>query len=263
MDSRSRSFRRIGLAIAIVIGLAGSTAVATLAIRSASSQTPNAVVDFSKVTSLPYYPVTPKAPDFSEPTCQAASNDAPKPGLPPLSCRISSAEPPPGLIPTASALQRPAPAAAQPDGATVIDNRLFRYTITVPKGWYSDMRAEGGTFQLTDPPATQSLVDHSDLPGGIEIGFTARKYVNPSITHEIATAEKRLQSPNFAFGQISGVIWDEGPGEGAAALLHAAFRSGDVIFEVNANVASDSRPQDAIDADIAAVKAVFSSITPY
>ena len=125
------------------------------------------------------------------------------------------------------------------------------------------MRAEGGTFQLTDPPATQSLVDHSDLPGGIEIGFTARKYVNPSITHEIATAEKRLQSPNFAFGQISGVIWDEGPGEGEAAIIHAAFRSGDVVFEESAGVHAGGRSQALIDADIAIVRSVLGSITPY
>ncbi len=266
MAGRKRSVRRLGLAIAVVAGLTGSTLAATWAMRSALSQEPSGVVDFSKVTSVPFtgYPSTITMNDPGVPTCQAPANERPQADLPPLSCRISSGEPPPGLIPTASPSQRPDPAAPQPNGAAVSDNRLFRYTIVIPNGWYSNMRPEGGTFQLTDAAATRETVDSSSsLPGGILIIFSARKYVDPSITGGIVTAEKRLQDPKASFGAFAGVIWDEGPGEGAAAIIHAAFRVGDVVFEARAGVAEDGRPQEAVAADIATARFVLQSMTPY
>jgi|GEM_PF-3064402 len=261
----NRLLRHRALAVAVVASLIGSTAVAVWAIQNALSQEPSGVVDFTKVTTIPFtgYPSTITVPDLSEPTCQAPSNDRPQPDLPPLSCRLSSGEPPPGTVPTASPAERPAPAAPQPGGATVADNQLFRYTITIPSGWYSNMRPEGGTFQLTDAVATREMVDNSHPPGGIAIVFGGRKYVDPSVTGEIVTAEKRLQHPNASFGAFPGVIWDEGPGEGAAAIIHAAFRVGDVVFEATAGVEGDGRPQEAIAADVAAVRSVLQSITPY
>ncbi|HYM14840.1 MAG TPA: hypothetical protein VEZ14_04725 [Dehalococcoidia bacterium] len=250
------------LAAATVLATAAALA---FAIRSATSQGGSGVVDFTKVTTVPFtgYPSTITVPDLREPTCQAPANERPAPDLPPLSCRLSSGEPPPGAIPTASPAQRPVPAAPQPAGVVVADNRLFRYTITIPSGWYSNMRPEGGTFQLTDAAATREMVDHSNPSGGIVITFGASKYVDPSVTGAFDTTEKRLQHPNASFGVVAGVIWGEGPGEGAAAIIHAAFRVGNVLFEANAGVASDGRPQEAIAADIASVRSVLQSITPY
>ncbi len=256
------------LITSIVLVLAISVAgLATWAIRDASSQAPSGVADFTKLTPRPFpgYPSTITPADLTEPTCQAPANERPQPDLPPLSCRISSGEPPPGVIATASALQRPTVAPLQPSGASIADNQLFRYTITVPDGWYSNMRPEGGQFQLSDPPATAETLDPAKhIPGGIVIIFGARKYFVPDVPGGfVPLVEERLQRPNVSFGGVPGVIWDEGPGEGAAAQLRAAFRKDDVVFEALALISGNGRSQEAVAGDIAAARAVLLSITPY
>jgi hypothetical protein len=127
------------------------------------------------------------------------------------------------------------------------------------------MRPEGGAFELTDPPATAETLDPTkNVPGGIVIFLSARKYFVPPLPGGfLPEAEERLQTSNVSFGDVPGVIWDEGPGEGAAAILHAAFQKDGVIFEALAGVAADGRTKESIAADIATTRAVLLSITPY
>jgi hypothetical protein len=118
---------------------------------------------------------------------------------------------------------------------------------------------------LTDPVATQeSMSPAQSLPGGVLIIFRAHEFRAPAgSTQSSLEIEQRLQSPNATFGGDPGATWDDGPGEGAAHILHAAFIRLGVVFEVTATVADDGRPAGSIAADVLEVQKIFGSITPY
>lgn len=258
--------RRAFVFVVIALGAVVS-GLAVWAVASSQDGGSN-FADPNLITTLPFtgYPtdVAPgiKTP-FSEPTCQAPEDERPDPDLPPLSCRKSDLEPPPGSIETAAPEERPA-ITPGPKGEDVRDNVLFRYTYVVPEGWYSNMRPEGGAFVLSDAPGTNELLDPSSNPsGGIIIFFSARNQLTqPLASGTWPVVEEHLQNPNSSFGSLPGAVWDEGPGEGAFAV-RGAFAKDGIVFEFYALVGDLGRAPDDVTADIEAAKATLASVTPY
>ncbi len=258
--------RRAFLFVAIALGAVVS-GLAAWAVASSQDGGSN-FADPSLITTVPFtgYPTDVAAgikTPFAEPTCQAPEDERPDPNLPPLSCRKSDLEPPPGSIETAAPEERPV-ITPGPKGEDIRDNVLFRYTYAVPEGWYSNMRPEGGAFVLRNPVATKQSVELGDkTPGGITMYFTASELVTtPSVGGGLPAVEEHLLTPNTSFGSFPGVWWDEGPGAGANAL-RAAFTRDGVVFEVIALTGMLGRTEDEIAADLAVVHKVFESITPY
>lgn len=191
-------------------------AVAALAARQfVLSQEGTGIVDFTKLTPIPFpgYP-TGVSEGYNDPwpTCQAPADEQPDPDLPPLSCRNSASEPPPGSIKTPAPAEIPdatAVAAEAPKEWTVIDNRLFRYTLAIPPGWYSNMRPEGGEFRIFDETHTKRIMSKGATPGGIAGSFSARPLARRLAGFPI-DVEDHLASPNTSFGIVPGAIWDDG-----------------------------------------------------
>lgn len=254
---------------AVVLGAAGAVALA-LATGGGSDDAARHAVDFTKITPLAVVPpigtITPTLPDYSNPShCQLPQDDRPAPDLPPLSCRHSGAEPPPGTIPTVEPAKRegsPTPI----KGSQVIDNLLFRFTVQIPDTWFSDMRPEGGQFDVLDPRITRQQAKGSVETGGVVLDFSATKYVAPYAPGAVVgDAETRLLTPNASFGGVPGAIWEEAQGgaDGVAVTVRAAFLKDGVVYEVLGNVVDDGQPAAAIQADVDAVKTILSTITPY
>lgn len=259
---------------AIVAAAAGVGALAFVAANMAFSDEGSGVVDFAKITPLPFvgYPTEVFGDrTYAAPTCQAAEGEREDPSLPPLSCRNSGAEPPPGAIKTASAEEIPdktALAGKVPEGWTVIDNRLFRYTLAIPPGWYATMRPEGGEFSVYDEIGTREATaigktTLESLPGGVIVSFSARNYVERTIGGIQPDSEARLKAPNLDLAGVPAAIWDEGPPEGSAHWVRAAFRKGDVLYEISALISGDSRSTIAIGADLKVVNDIIAGISPY
>jgi hypothetical protein len=220
--------------------------------------------DLANVTTLPFpgYPETVTVPDYDDPPeCRYPEDEREDPSLPPLSCRNTGAEPPPGAVPTVDPAERePTPAAE--DGSRIIDNAAFRYTVRVPDDWYSDMRPEGGTFALYDPAATAAHGNGS-LPGGLILMFHAASYQPPLLPELGGPIEKNLANPNIKFGTIDGATWNEGPGEGLAHFVHAVFIRDGVLYQIDAYVAGGDRPRGTVDADLARAYDVIATVSPY
>jgi hypothetical protein len=254
---------------AVVLGAAGAVALA-LANGLGADDVAKHAVDFTKITPLPVVaPIgtpSPTLPDYSNPPkCQLPEDDRPSPDLPPLSCRNSGAEPPPGTIPTVDpAKPQSTPTAAK--GFRVIDNQVFRFTVQIPDAWYSDMRPEGGQFDVLDPRITRQQAEGTEETGGVVIDFSATKYVPPYAPGAVVSdTETKLMKPNASFGDVPGVIWEDqqGGADGLAVIIHAAFLKDGVVYEVLANVVDDGQPSDAIQADVDVIKGILATITPY
>jgi hypothetical protein len=262
------------LVLAIVVATGAAAMGVVFAARNlATSQEASGIVDFSKVTPLPFpgYPTdiaSSIALDSSKaPTCQAAADERPDPNLPPLSCRSSASEPPPGSIDTPSPAEIPnnaTLAANAPAGWTVIDNRIFRYTLALPPGWYSNMRPEGGAFYVFDEIKTEEVLGKGGvtLPGGVAAGFSARRLVTDTVPGFTPNVEEHLATPNADFGGHLGAIWQEGGGEGTAVSVHAAFAREGVVYEMVFDI-EDDRAAVAIDADVALSRQILATIQPY
>ncbi len=270
MDTHSHTRHRRTIAIvgaAAVLATAAAIAVAMWTTGFVTSQGGGggSAVNFTKITPLPFkgYPATVVLPNTTNPPgCTLPTNERPDPNLPPLSCRNSGAEPPPGTIPTADAAKRP-PTPTPEKGTHVIDNPLFRFTVQVPDGWYSDMRPEGGEFHLYDAAGAAEQAKGADLPGGLVAHFTARAYVPLDDTaFVVPVIDKHLQAPNATFGGFPGAIWDEGPGEGLSHMIYAAFRKEAVVYVITINIADDADVA-AIEADLKTVTALLATVTPY
>lgn len=255
---------------AIVAAAAGVGALAFVAANMAFSDEGSGVVDFAKITPLPFvgYPTEVFGDrTYAAPTCQAAEGEREDPSLPPLSCRNSGAEPPPGAIKTASAEEIPdktALAGKVPEGWTVIDNRLFRYTLAIPPGWYSTMRPEGGEFRLLDSilVGKGAVKGESGLRGGVGGYASARQQpANPPPLLE--GVSDPLTTPNTMFGTIPGSIWEDEGGHGTAATVRATFATRGVIFEVYFDVVDDGRSLAQVAADVALTKQILGTLTPY
>lgn len=248
------------IAGAIVLGSAGAVALA-LANGVGSDDAAKHAVDFSKITPVAPLTGTRTVPDYSNPPhCQLPEDERPSPDLPPLSCRNTGAEPSPGMIPAfdPETPRTPSPAHA---GQKIVDNRLFRLTVEIPDTWYSNMRPEGGQFAVVDPSAAEHAVKHTKGPLGVAIDFSVREYVAWAAAG-LGEIETGLESPNTTLAGVPGVIIDEGNAEGSRWLT-AAFRTGDVVYIMNAYVGEQGRSTDEVQADIDVVKVVFSSITTY
>lgn len=255
---------------AIVAAAAGVGALAFVAANMAFSDEGSGVVDFAKITPLPFvgYPTEVFGDrTYAAPTCQAAEGEREDPSLPPLSCRNSGAEPPPGAIKTASAEEIPdktALAGKVPEGWTVIDNRLFRYTLAIPSGWYSTMRAEGGEFRISDPVVVAQDQKGIDLAGGVVLIFSAREYMPPRAPDGFQPdTETHLASPNFVFGGYAGALWEEPAGEGLANISNAAFARDGVVYEIRVHVGDGGRSPREIGSDMEIVGRILASIAPY
>ncbi|MHB8684734.1 MAG: hypothetical protein ACYC9X_10485 [Dehalococcoidia bacterium] len=264
-------YRRVAAALALSVVVGGVAALVVVVGRSqfVSSQAPNPVVDFTKLTPLPFYGYGTVTPPNFDPTalahCQLPANDRPAPGLPPLSCRSTGAEPPPGAIPTPAPGQRPSLAkVAAPAGWQTFDNPLFRFTYAIPPGWYSNMRPEGGTFQVDDPPAVIEANDgKANPPGGVAVFFSAIAYVPPTTPKIASPADKVLAAPNAMFGTVPGGVWDEGPGEGLAHIIHGVFVRDGILYQIRAHIEGDGRTSDQIAIDLATVRELFARVNPY
>jgi hypothetical protein len=250
---------------AVVLGAAGAVALA-LGSGAFSDDAPKHVVDFTQITPLPFngYPATVTQPNYNNPPhCQLPEDERLSPGLPPLSCRNSGSEPPPNTIPTADPAKR-APTPTADKGFKVIDNALFRYTLLVPDTWYSNMRAEGGEFEISDPQAVGEFSTHLNAPGGVELHFSAMVWstaLTPVVSESVL--QQRLRTPNARFGEYVGATWDDGPGEGLAHSFFGAFVKDGVLYEIQANIEDDGRSTPEIDADLARVTQILASIAPY
>jgi hypothetical protein len=186
MAMSGRLRRLTTLLVAIAVGAAAFGVVfAARSIATAPENKPQ--IDFSSITPFvvdglgnptPDYP-----PDFSKfPGCTAPADEKLDPKLPPLSCRRAIAEPPDGAINTPSPDEIPTtPTPA--DGSKVIDNRAFRYLLTIPSDWYSNMRPEGGEFIAYDPITSEAASEQRSPPGGVWISFTSRlALTRPTVT---------------------------------------------------------------------------------
>jgi hypothetical protein len=225
------------------------------------------IVEHSRITPVPFaeggYPKTVEPPDTANPPeCQFPEDERPAPELPPYSCRNTAAEPPPGTIPT------PEPGASKsPEGVDgawqVLDNALFRFTVAIPAGWYSNMRPEGGSFRVSDPAVLEEDQKGIDVSGGVVLIFTARDYVPPRDSDGLQPdTEIRLNTPNFDFGGYPGVVWDDAPDEGLARVIRAAFAKDGVVYEVRIQIAG-GRSAAEVDADAEMADEILRSITPY
>lgn len=224
-------------------------------------------IDFNNVTTIPFpgYPSVEPPRDFSTPTCLAPEGVRPDPDLPPLSCRRSNTEPPPGSIATPSPSELPDPAevaSEAPAGWTVIDNGLFRYTMAIPPGWFSNMQPEGGSFNVFNAVTTRRVVTgNHDVRGGVSGHFDARLLVDDYMPGFIPLVEEHLQNPNALFGNVPGAIW-ENDGEGAEEM-HAAFAVDGVVFEIWFGVADIDRSDAEVAEDVAIAKQILGTIHPY
>lgn len=255
----------IAARLALTVAVLAVSAGVVLGIRStglvrSQDRGEESAVDFTKITPLPFTPQTVVAPDYTQWTggCQFPEDERPDPTLPPLSCRDRSSEPPPGVIPSVDPTA-PRAAAPAPEGWRTIDNPLFRLTVQVPESWFSNMRPEGGGFAVYDEIATSRISNEEEPfggegPFGLVIFFAARKYVSA----KAGLAESKLEHPNTTIAGLPAVTWDEGVGLGSQRIGFA-FRNGDVLYEVGANV-------DAIgpsDKDISQAREIISTISLY
>lgn len=239
----------------------------------AVSLTPHpGIVDHSKVTTVPFrgYPTYVARPSLGPdelPTCQAPADERPDPSLPPLSCRFSGSEPPPGAINTPAPDEIPdarSPDASVPPGWMVLDNRLFRYTVAIPPGWYANMRPEGGEFRAFDDILTAAVVRGrtGSEPAGIAAAFSARlevKDITPG--YFVPDLEERLQSPNADFGGHPGAIWDH-DGEGAKTVSGAFLRDG-VVYEFHVDVEDRGLTPAEVAARLRIGRDILATIRPY
>ena len=65
-----------------------------------------------------------------------------------------------------------------------------------------------------------------------------------------------------SFGGYPGAIWEPPPEEGLARNIWAAFVKDGVLFTALANL-GDGRPPAEVDADVAVVRQILATITPY
>jgi hypothetical protein len=149
-----------------------------------------------------------------------------------------------------------------PSGWRLVHNQLFRYTLTIPEDWYSNMRPEGGEFTVFDPVASQER-NGAMMPGGVWISFSARLALKAETGGLNLFPEERLGSPNTNFGGLPGVIWEEGSGEDLARVIRAAFIKDGVLFEAYAGIKADYPTQSSIDAAAADVTTIINSMRPY
>jgi hypothetical protein len=183
---------------------------------------------------------TPRAPG----ECQAPQDERPAPDLPPYPCRNSELEPPPGTIPTASPGERAAAVASTqnvPEGWSIYDNSIFRYTLALPPDWYANMWPEGGEFSVYNPSEMVWFETGEELPDAVAIVFEATTY-----------------EANTNFGPYPGKIWEEpgDPEEGAIRSILFAFLRDGVVFRGIANFGE-------ADADAAMIRQILATITPY
>jgi hypothetical protein len=261
--------RRVAVAVTVA-AVAGVAALALVAANMAFSDEGSGIVDHSKITPLPFvgYPTEVyDPPAFVEPTCQAPEGEREDPSLPPLSCRDSGSEPPPGAIKTASPEEIPDKTVVTskvPEGWTVIDNRLFRYTLAVPPDWYSTMRPEGGEFRLLDAVlvAKGAAKGQSELRGGIG-GYASAREEPTNTPPLLPGVEDPLATPNWMFGTVPGAVWEEEGGHGTAVTVRGAFANGGIIYEIYFDVVDDGRDPTEVEADIALIKRILATITPY
>jgi hypothetical protein len=257
----------------VVVG-AAIVGIVFAARNLASSQENTGVVDFTKVTPFvvggldgrtPIYPGTPSH-------CLAPENEKPYEGLPPLSCRDSGAEPPADLVKTPSPGEVANATGAVADDVPldwkVINNTLFRFTIAIPPGWYSDMRSEGGAFTIYDATAAQENAEQdqgkrTELPGGLFISFSAREALTPD-THGLDLfPEEKLKNPNADFGGTPGVIWEEPGGENLARIINAAFVREGLLVEIYIGVQEDYPTAASIDTAAEEALAIIQTVRPY
>lgn len=273
LNSLRRFLAEWRLLAAVLLVLLVGAATATLVSRNfASSQEGTGIVDFAKLTPLPFpgYPerVLTQSPSFADPTCQAPKGERPDPDLPELACRYSGAEPPPGAIATARPDQLPDAADLAkdvPPGWTPIDNRVFRYTLAIPPDWYSTMRPEGGEFRVLDSilVAKGAAKGLSGLQGGVAGQFSAYSLPADDIPGFTPLVVERLKTPNATFGDVPGAIWEDPPGENDAAIVRAAFAVQGVVYEFYFDVVDDGRAPEAVVADVAIVKEILGTVRPY
>ena len=259
--------------LTIIAAALALTVAAVLTARSLVFSDDGAgIVNPEDAPTLPFpgYPTTTgEPPDLNRlPTCIAPKGDQPTPGVPPLSCRPSDSEPPVGAIKTPAPDELPDPTATNqnvPKDWTVIDNRLFRFTLAVPADWYSNMRPEGGSFDVFDPIQTAFIVakgQDDTLHGGVAGSFTARPYIEDDGSGFRPSVERRLESPNADFGRQAGSIWDE-PGEDTVVSIHAAFVRDGVVYEIIFDVADRGRAPETATADVGLVRQILTTLQPY
>lgn len=236
--------------------------------RVTSQENDSAVVDFTRITPVVVTGLPDRTPASIDPNrdpCQAPPDERPVDGLPPLSCRNADSEPPPGSLPTKSPNELlPTPDAAIPSTWRTIDNAVFRFTVAVPEGWYSNMRPEGGQFKVFDVISSQEAGTNVSLPGGIWISFSAREALLAVESGSLDLfPEEKLRRPTTSFGDTAAVIWEEEGGENLAKTIHAAFIRDGVIFEVYAAIQKDHPTPVGIEAATAQALAVINTIRPY
>jgi hypothetical protein len=262
INLRHRWLLLLTAALAVVASVGAVVAIVVVFSKPATSGPGSPVARFD-ITPLPFRPpATVQPPDTSNPPrCQAPQDDRPAPDLPPLPCRYSGAEPPPGAIPTPAANEVLTPTNA-PEKWQIVDNPVFRYTLAVPPDWYVNMRPEGGEFYVLDPVALAEEAKGGNPPGGVALHFTAELYVRvePPFASPV---DVHLDAPNASFGRYPGAIWEEpAGGEGLARIVHTAFVKDGILFKMLGNFGDGLSDAD-VGAEVALVEQILATITPY
>jgi hypothetical protein len=227
-------------AIAVGVGVAWVVARAT---QPATSQ------ETGPAAIIPLTP--PLTPPFVKPSALAT----------PLTEEQRSLEPPPGALPTPSAALRNGATANTrnvPEGWVVYDNPKFQYTFALPPDWQTDMKPEGGYFQVSNPADLASNTAGTIVPGGVAGHFVGmlRIAIGTSVTDHLA-------QPNAFFGDYPGAIW-EGlkngeKGYGIANIVRFAFARGDLVFYGAINLGEEGYS----DSNVKIIYQIFNTITPY
>ena len=227
-------------AIAVGVGVAWVVARAT---QPATSQ------ETGPAAIIPLTP--PLTPPFVKPTALAT----------PLTEEQRSHNPPPGALPTPSTAVRNAATSSTrnvPEGWKVYDNPIFQYTFALPPDWQTDMKPEGGYFQVRNPADLASNTGGTIVPGVVGGGFVGmlRIAIGTSVTNHLAQT-------NTSFGDYPGVIW-EGASDadkeyGIANTVHLAFARGDIVFYGFINL----RVEGYSDSNVKTIYQIFNTITPY